>query len=319
MNKEDQKKMLLAKGFKGHKTRKSKVQPHYPIGVEREYKRMARAYMNILGDILKSRMSDIEEAISTRLDAAGESQDTLHDIFTQMAKELNVRIGRYELEKKIKNLAVNTNNMTSREWQRAIHKTLGVDVTKDFFRGSQYATLLDKWTHDNVSLISKLPQDTVGKMEGIISQGWKDGKSTKSIIEDIMHTYDVDKSYAEFLACDQIGKLNSDLSRMQQQSVGVKRYQWATAKDSAVRDSHRKLHGKVFSWNDPPVVDEKTGRRAHPGEDYRCRCVALAYFDKEEFNIPLEAVDWAKVDKETAKILKPTSTASKTTSRRKRR
>ncbi len=51
------------------------------------------------------------------------------------------------------------------------------------------------------------------------------------------------------------------------------RYIWKTQGDSKVRDSHRKNHNKIFSWDDPP----ETG---HPGEDYGCRCVAVPYHEK---------------------------------------
>ena len=54
-----------------------------------------------------------------------------------------------------------------------------------------------------------------------------------------------------------------------------------------MRDSHRHLNGKRFSWNDPPVVDARTGRRCHPGQDYQCRCVALPVFDLETLDLPI--------------------------------
>ena len=59
----------------------------------------------------------------------------------------------------------------------------------------------------------------------------------------------------------------------------MEEYVWSTSQDSRVRDSHRRLNRKKFRWDDPPVVDPKTGRRCHPGEDYGCRCVALPVFN----------------------------------------
>ena len=71
--------------------------------------------------------------------------------------------------------------------------------------------------------------------------------------------------------------------------AGVEEYIWSTSGDSRVRESHKKLNGKRFRWDDPPVVDEKTGRRCHPGEDYECRCVALAVFDFDTIDLPIAA------------------------------
>ena len=40
-----------------------------------------------------------------------------------------------------------------------------------------------------------------------------------------------------------------------------------------VREMHKALAGKVFSWDDPPITNEK-GDRNNPGQDYGCRCYA---------------------------------------------
>jgi len=58
---------------------------------------------------------------------------------------------------------------------------------------------------------------------------------------------------------------------------GFDRYVWTTKKDSKVRPDHARLEGRIISWNDPPVVDLRSGRHAHPGEDYNCRCTAAPY------------------------------------------
>ena len=89
------------------------------------------------------------------------------------------------------------------------------------------------------------------------------------------------------MARDQIAKLNSNIAQQQQRDAGVEEYIWSDSGDGRVRPSHKKLNGKRFRWDDPPVVDEKTGRRCHPGEDYECRCVALAVFDFDNIDLPV--------------------------------
>ena len=54
-------------------------------------------------------------------------------------------------------------------------------------------------------------------------------------------------------------------------------YVWTTRKDSKVRPDHARLEGRICSWNDPPVVDLRSGRRAHPSGDYNCRCTAAPF------------------------------------------
>lgn len=55
---------------------------------------------------------------------------------------------------------------------------------------------------------------------------------------------------------------------------GFQYYVWTTKRDSKVRPDHARLEGRIINWNDPPVVDLRSGRRAHCGGDYNCRCTA---------------------------------------------
>ncbi len=43
---------------------------------------------------------------------------------------------------------------------------------------------------------------------------------------------------------------------------------------SRTRPDHLRLNGKEFRWEQPPVVDTRTGERGHPGMDTHCRCYA---------------------------------------------
>ena len=99
--------------------------------------------------------------------------------------------------------------------------------------------------------------------------------------------YSVDRRHAKLLARDQIAKLNGDITQQQQQDAGVVEYVWSTSGDSRVRPSHAALNHKRFRWDDPPVVDEKTGRRCHPGKDYQCRCCALPVFNIKTVDLPV--------------------------------
>lgn len=51
--------------------------------------------------------------------------------------------------------------------------------------------------------------------------------------------------------------------------------------------SAKALNHKRFRWDNPPVVDEKTGRRCHPGKDYQCRCCALPVFNIKTVDLPV--------------------------------
>ena len=65
---------------------------------------------------------------------------------------------------------------------------------------------------------------------------------------------------------------NVNASRLQ--SLGVEEYVWiATGGERYPRPlHHHKLNGQTFRYDDPPVIDEKTGVRGKPGDLIGCRC-----------------------------------------------
>ncbi|GAG93926.1 unnamed protein product, partial [marine sediment metagenome] len=67
----------------------------------------------------------------------------------------------------------------------------------------------------------------------------------------------------------------SEYKQQRYLDIGITKYEWSTSNDERVRDDHKQLDGKIFSFKTPPVVDRRTGRRANPAEDFGCRCVAI--------------------------------------------
>ena len=67
--------------------------------------------------------------------------------------------------------------------------------------------------------------------------------------------------------------------------AGYGRYIWTTRRDDRVRPDHARLEGGIFRWDDPPVVDLRSGRRRHPGEDYQCYEKNTEVYTKDGFKL----------------------------------
>lgn len=67
----------------------------------------------------------------------------------------------------------------------------------------------------------------------------------------------------------------SSYRELRYKDIGVSKYEWSTSRDVRVRPDHRALNGQIFDWEHPPIVNKQTGKRANPGEDYNCRCLAV--------------------------------------------
>lgn len=284
--------MLSAK-FGSHQRLLCKTQYLTPDSAEREYQRATNAYIRCLNEVLKEYLPEIRDAARIERERTSRHDDTsdllasVKKVFDKMAVELQRKTSSFGLYGRVQAMANLTRKLSIREWKRAVKATLGIDLLDDYYAGELYRKLLTQWVDENVSLIKTIPQESLDKMRNIVLEGFAKGDTTTNIVKQLQKTYGVDRRHAQLLARDQIAKLNGELTRQQQQDAGVREYTWSTSGDSRVREGHARLNGKRFRWDDPPVVDPKTGRRAHPGEDYQCRCVALPVFELETIDLPV--------------------------------
>lgn len=141
-------------------------------------------------------------------------------------------------------------------------------------------TTIDAFRKRNLSLISTLQQTQVEQLRDVLEQATEEGWHVKQLREAVEERFDVTKSHADLIARDQTLKLNGQLTQARQTSVGISEYIWSTSDDERVRDGekggadHKALDGTRQSWADPP--DNGVGERVHPGEDFQCRCTAVA-------------------------------------------
>ena len=248
--------------------------------------------MKILNRVVSKHLPRIKKAaeaereVPRRADDLNSLMSAIQAAFADMAKDLDLQTEQFDLYGKLEALANQSQKLSIRQWKRIIGKTLGLDLADDYYLGQFFQQLLDQWVSENVSLIKTIPQGSLEEMREIVYNGYRTGQTTTSIVKEIQHTYSVNKSHARLIARDQMAKLNAELTKRQQTDAGVESYKWSTSRDSRVREGHRRLNGKIFRWDDPPVVDAKTGRRCHPGEDYQCRCVAIPVFNISTLNVP---------------------------------
>lgn len=77
---------------------------------------------------------------------------------------------------------------------------------------------------------------------------------------------------AKFLAQNETSIMLSALKKSMYSEMGFTEFIWQTILDGRERPLHKKLHGKICSFDNPPVIDENTGQTGLPGQTYNCRC-----------------------------------------------
>ena len=108
------------------------------------------------------------------------------------------------------------------------------------------------------------------------------GRPRGEIKDFIAKRLGVSETRATFIARQETALMTVAFTKQQYANAGVNKYEWVTAGDHVVRGNrpddsgnHKVLHGKIFAWDAPPGAEHfSTKEPCHPGEDYRCRCVA---------------------------------------------
>lgn len=288
--------------FKGKKVIKSRSVPHYPESAEREFKRVTNGYIRLLKKCLMEELPGImdeyrrEQRSDSRFDASLKLAEKVKNALIKVARELEQKLAKYKLNELVRKVAKLTKVNSLNEWKRVCEDTLGIDLLDDYYNGDFYEDALRRWVDENIQKIKSIPNDTLGSMQKIILDGFREGKTITAIQKEIQKEYSVTRRKAQLLARDQIATLNAQLSKLQQEDAGCSKYKWSSSKDSRVRDCHRALDGKIFSWDDPPEMWYETkagrvytGRHCHPGEDIACRCVAIPVFDIDTIDVPIKS------------------------------
>ena len=109
----------------------------------------------------------------------------------------------------------------------------------------------------------------------MVLKNTRQGIRAEGLVEIIQKQFGVSERKALFLAKQETSLLMSKYRETRYKEVGLNEYIWSTSQDSRVRPDHRKLNRKSFSFDSPPVVNEK-GDKKNPGEDFGCRCVPKA-------------------------------------------
>lgn len=256
-----------------------KVPPtRFPDAVAVSYYRGVKRLVNELGSVtLRVFDEQIKPQIKlhqNRQDAHFYSVDGPLDVIRQaieLIKGLSLGIFTSSAVQDVASRFVNSLNLFSQNTARAQGKVKGIDPT---LNEPWLAEFMRISIAENVSYISTIRDEYFPKIESIIYQGVKNGSSVKKIRDQLVERVGMTQKRAEFIAVDQTGSIFGQMTAKRHQQMGAPKFTWLTSNDEKVRKTHKELHGKVFSYNDPPAV-------GLPGTDYRCRCVALPVFEEE--------------------------------------
>lgn len=208
-----------------------------------------------------------------------------------------------------KNWVDKANDFNRRRTMDSLREALGIDVAGII--SEDMAEDLDIMRYEAAHLIKTIPQEYMFKVADRVLQAYKGipMPENRTLSQQIKEEFKVTKNRAKVIARDQTSKMNTSLSAIRQQAIGIEMYIWRTVQDRRVvgtpggkypynpknklHKDHYIMEGKVCRWDDSTVYSEDKGKtwkkrlasmpHNHPGTDIMCRCHAAPFIDIETF------------------------------------
>jgi hypothetical protein len=216
------------------------------------------------------------------------------------------------------------------QYEKGARSVLGVEfpVGEDWWPDAR-----ENWKQLNYQLIQGDMRKYIRDIHSLTERAVTSGLTVKELSQQIQKLDEhITKARANFIARDQIGKLNGEITHRRMEDIGLSMYIWETARGDRVRGnpagkypdampSHWLMQGLLCNWNDSSVYSKDGGKtwidrpdgavRLHPGEDYQCYCTAIAYWQEligeadAQIDPLSESVDNIPKTKEGLAIVKP--------------
>lgn len=152
-----------------------------------------------------------------------------------------------------------------------IRKQTGIDFS-GLLSDEDLQEAIDESIGANVALINSIPQQYFDRIEQAVMASMQAGTLNDDLADELKKIKGMTDNRAKLIARDQLGKINSRLSQIRQQSLGITHYYWSTSHDERVRARHKRWDGDLIAWDSPPID-------GHPGQAINCRCTAIPDLD----------------------------------------
>lgn len=198
-------------------------------------------------------------------------------------------------------------NSKGKELYQALQEELKGDTGK----------LLAEEIRQNAALIRTLPNVIAEDVTKKVAEETLKGRRASDIAKDIEKMFPAQtKARAKLIARTEASKVNCNLIEQRSLRLGIPCYRWhdvgGAAGDGRTRYSHRKMHGVIVFWNNPPAPEDlfpmytKEGKKYkntlghyHAGCAPNCRCYPDVIMEMDDVEWPARVYTGGNVVKMT--------------------
>lgn len=161
-------------------------------------------------------------------------------------------------------------------------------IIKTDVMSSELKEIIKASSNESTKLIKSIASQYQEEVQGAVMRSITTGNGLKDLVPFFEKRAGMTKRRAKNIALDQTRKVYNSINQGRMEALGVKTYEWVhSGGGKEPREHHIKrfpegLNGGIFSFDDPPIIDEKTGQRGKPGELINCRCTMRPVFKFED-------------------------------------
>ena len=197
--------------------------------------------------------------------------------FENINKDISIILDN--LQKNIDNLPIPLDKISSEYNELAnyldskVEKSLKTITIKPTITDEMSLSIANNYTNNMSKYIKNWTEESIVKLREMVKENSLSGYRLENLIESISDMRGVSIRKATFLARQETNLFTSEIRKERFKDAGVNQYRW-DIRGIRTREDHKILDRKIFSWDNPPVTNRKTGARNHPQEDFNCFCVA---------------------------------------------
>lgn len=214
-------------------------------------------------------LDKLPETISSRIIRSLENAQTSLEQINQFLDYLDLNIDNI-VETMIFNDQVKT--ILDDAGNQVSENIKGLNIIEPELSEEQLNEIAESYTNNMQYYVKNWAEKRIPLMREEVKKAILSGFREDEVQKMLMKEYNIGKNKAKFLAHNETSIMLAEYKKVTYKEMGFNEFIWQTIRDGRERPLHYALNATIWEFDNPPVIDERTGQKGLPGETYNCRC-----------------------------------------------
>lgn len=209
--------------------------------------------------------SEITDAIAWKMKENQIKINQLKDFINDIELNLDSIIENMIFDKEIITILDDVRGEITKEAKR-------ITVIEPDLTNEQIKEIAKNYDNNMQYYIKNWATERISEMREKVRLAILDGYREEQVVKMLKNEYHIANDKAKFLARNETNIVTTEVKKAMYQAMGFTHFKWHTRMDGRERPLHRELNNTIWRFDEPPVIDERTGQKGLAGCTYNCRC-----------------------------------------------